>query len=222
MREIFTDKFIQKTMEEFIHNDGQYMVMAKIPIKKTALHVELKKNVEDEQEPPKKEQNEFSEYDKTVVSMSGSRTFGNTGTSPTKNQSTVTQKQAEPETAQQRIQRKKLEVLKQKEEEMKAAARQAFVTMDQAKQRKNLELHGSIVSDANNSMRKSHDFIGDTLKSEVYGGTRGTNQSMVSNTSAFEKKASNQKDPMQVYLQILNIFLKLHVILCTASQGLFG
>lgn len=217
MKEIFTDKFIQKTIEEFIHSDGQYMIMTKIPIKKTALHHELKKEKKDIEENKKNidEQmhtnNELADYDKTVVSLGGSQTMQKTTMST--DLSMNTQKQIEiEETPQQRMQRKKMEALKQKEEKMKEAARQALETRDQAKMRKNLELHGSMVADQNQTLSKSRDFIGDTLKSEYFEGTNMKNPSLVSNLSAFEKKPTAHNDTIRVYISLAqtNFFLISH------------
>ena len=196
MREIFTDKFIQSTIEEFIHSDGQYMIMTKIPIKKTALHHERKKKNVEESEPNSLEQteqkdNEFSEYDKTVVSMmEGSRTIQKSvsGTIQSKNNNHTMYKHELEETPLQKMQRKKLEAQKSKEEKMKEAARESLATRDQAKMRKNLELHGSMIADSNLSVTKSRDFIGDTLKSEFFNETGLKNPSVVSNISAFEVK----------------------------------
>lgn len=43
IREIFMESLIQRTIEEFIRTDGQYTTMIKIPVKKTQLHNEMKK-----------------------------------------------------------------------------------------------------------------------------------------------------------------------------------
>ena len=47
IREIFIETLIQRTIEEFIRTDGQYTTMIKVPVKKTQLHNELKKQQED-------------------------------------------------------------------------------------------------------------------------------------------------------------------------------
>lgn len=47
IREIFMEALIQRTIEEFIRTDGQYTTMIKVPVKKTALHNEMKKQQED-------------------------------------------------------------------------------------------------------------------------------------------------------------------------------
>lgn len=65
MMDIFTDKFVQNTMQEFIRNEGNYAVMIKIPIKKTPLHEELLRQNKEE----KQEDNSKFELDATCVSV---------------------------------------------------------------------------------------------------------------------------------------------------------
>lgn len=203
MKEILRDSLIQGTMEEFVRTDGQYMIMTKIPIKKTIIHNELKKQTTFE-EKEKDTNKEFDDFDKTTLSMSSTNiqtknSLMTNSASPVKNRQPRYQ-QEEVETPQQRAQRRKMEEIQQKEAKMRQAARDAFTTRDQAKQRKNLELYGSIQNEAGG---QSQDFNLDTLKSENFNprnsgwgrNTVQTNFSAVSNMSAFEKNGP-QYDPV--------------------------
>ena len=72
MSDIFADKFVQKTMQEFIKNEGTNQSMIKIPIKRTPLHEELMKQQKQQQE--NKEIEDKFELDATCVSIDSPNT----------------------------------------------------------------------------------------------------------------------------------------------------
>ncbi len=133
IREIFMEPIIHKTIEEFVRTDGQYTTMVKIPVKKTQLHNELKK-----------QQNPKDETVQTIQTQNPG-SIQSIPTSTNVNQKINMEKKAlEKETPAQRLARRKEEQRSEQEEKMKNAARESLMARNQDKERKNKELQGNI------------------------------------------------------------------------------
>jgi len=142
------EHLIQKTIEEFIRTDGQYTTMVKIPVKKTQLHNELKR------QQTQTENNGLTKNSNNSTQMSNIHApGGNTtmmsfvptgGLTSQQNAPNANKQTYENETPQQRIARRKEEQRREQEEKMKNAARESLMARNQDKQRKNKELQGNI------------------------------------------------------------------------------
>lgn len=126
IRDIFMEPLIQKTIEEFIRSDGSFTTMIKIPIKKTALHNEIKKFKEEEK--PSVEDSSLS-MGGTVMSM----------------EATHDQKKNEliqNETPLQKMLKRKEEQRKIEEDKMRNAAKENYANKSQTKDKKTRDLVG--------------------------------------------------------------------------------
>lgn len=143
---------MQRTIEEFISTDGQYTTMVKIPIKKTQLHNELKKQQSVEGLSPSSKSGKSTNPNSTAMSNIDSPSGNSTlmsivsdSTNKPNNKGHINNNHAyQQETPQQRMARRKEEQRREQEEKMRIAAREALIARNQDKQRKNYELQGHL------------------------------------------------------------------------------